>query len=171
MGTICGRRRRFEDPAGLFACWLLATRLPFVATQNMPDREGSADTATPLNRHGRDLVSAENSAVTPVLASRAKAGLAFNEMVARGELSGQPLTLGAYLNLRLLVSNLRKMREQAKLSLADVAEKSGMDKAMLSRLENGHVANPGIETIARYMDALNKEIEWRVLDAPAYKIS
>src|SRR5436190_11252259 len=33
----------------------------------------SADTATPLNRHGRDLVAAKNSAVTPVIASRAKA--------------------------------------------------------------------------------------------------
>jgi transcriptional regulator with XRE-family HTH domain len=40
-----------------------------------------------------------------------------------------------------------------------------MDKAMLSRLENGRVANPGIETISRYLDALDKVIEWRVADA------
>lgn len=33
---------------------------------------------------------------------------------------------------------------------------------MLSRLENGHVANPGIETILRYIDALGKVLEWRV---------
>jgi transcriptional regulator with XRE-family HTH domain len=37
---------------------------------------------------------------------------------------------------------------------------------MLSRLENGHVANPGIETICRYLDALNKSLEWRITDAP-----
>jgi DNA-binding Xre family transcriptional regulator len=87
------------------------------------------------------------------------------ELVVRGELSGQTLSLGAYVNLRLLVSSLRKMREQEKLSLSDVSERSGMDKAMLSRLENGHVPNPGIETIARYLDALDKEIEWRVVDS------
>ena len=89
------------------------------------------------------------------------------ELVARRELSGNPVSLGAYLNLRLLVGNLRKLREQVSLSLSDVAERSGMDKAMLSRLENGHVANPGIETIARYLDALDKVLEWRVTDASA----
>jgi DNA-binding Xre family transcriptional regulator len=89
------------------------------------------------------------------------------ELVARGELSGHPVSLGAYLNLRLLVGNLRKLREQVSLSLSDVAERSGMDKAMLSRLENGHVANPGIETISRYLDALDKVLEWRVTDASA----
>ena len=88
------------------------------------------------------------------------------ELVARGELSGQSVTLGAYLNLRLIVRNLRQIREQADLSLSDVSEKSGMDKAMLSRLENGHVANPGIETISRYLDALDKAFEWRIVEAP-----
>jgi DNA-binding Xre family transcriptional regulator len=87
------------------------------------------------------------------------------ELVQRGELSGTPVTLASYVNLRSLVIQLRKLREQANLSLADVSDRSGMDKAMLSRLENGHVANPGIETIARYLDALNKVLEWRVIDA------
>ena len=73
--------------------------------------------------------------------------------------------MGAYLNLRVLVGGLRKLREEAQLSISDVARRSGMDKAMLSRLENGRVANPGIETISRYLDALDKVIEWRVADA------
>jgi DNA-binding Xre family transcriptional regulator len=88
------------------------------------------------------------------------------ELVARGELSGNPIPLGTYLNLRLLIGNLRKLREQARLSLSEVSARSGMDKAMLSRLENGHVPNPGIETIARYLDALDKRLEWRVVDVP-----
>jgi len=83
------------------------------------------------------------------------------QLVERGELSGNPIALGSYLNLRLLVGNLRKLREQAQLSLADVAERSGMDKAMLSRLETGQVPNPGIETISRFLDALGKVLEWR----------
>jgi len=85
-------------------------------------------------------------------------------LIARGELSGKPISLGAYLNLRLLVGNLRKLREQVPLSLSQVAAKSGMDKAMLSRLENGHVSNPGIETISRYLNAIGKTLEWRVTD-------
>ncbi len=89
------------------------------------------------------------------------------QLIARGELSGNTMSLGAYLNLRLLVGNLRNLRERVQLSLTDVAERSGMDKAMLSRLENGHVANPGIETISRYLDALDKVLEWRVTDAVA----
>lgn len=90
-------------------------------------------------------------------------------LIAQGELSGQPLPLGAYLNLRLLVRSLRQMREQAQLSLTELSQRSGMDKAMLSRLENGHVSNPGIETIARYVNALDKNIEWRVVAASQEK--
>ena len=87
------------------------------------------------------------------------------ELVGQGELNGKPMPLGAYLNLRLLVRSLRQLREQAQLSLADLSQKTGMDKAMLSRLENGHVPNPGIETISRYFNALDKDIEWRVVAA------
>ena len=32
------------------------------------------------------------------------------ELVAQGELTGRPMPLGAYLNLRLIIRNLRKMR-------------------------------------------------------------
>lgn len=88
-------------------------------------------------------------------------------LVARGELSGSPISLGAYVSLRSLVGSLRPLREKAGLSLGDVSARSGMDKAMLSRLETGQVPNPGIETIARYLDALNKVVEWRVIDGPA----
>jgi DNA-binding Xre family transcriptional regulator len=88
------------------------------------------------------------------------------QLVTTGELSGQPVPLSVFVNLRLILVDLRKMREQAKLSLAEVSAKSGMDKAMLSRLENGHVANPGIETISRYLDALDKSLEWRIVDSP-----
>jgi hypothetical protein len=33
------------------------------------------------------------------------------ELIARGELSGQPMSLGTYLNLRQLVRSLRYLRE------------------------------------------------------------
>jgi hypothetical protein len=90
-----------------------------------------------------------------------------DKLVECGELSGTTISLGAYVSLRQLVGKLRTLREEAKLSLGDVSERSGMDKAMLSRLENGHVPNPGIETITRYLEALDKVLEWRVVDATA----
>jgi DNA-binding Xre family transcriptional regulator len=92
------------------------------------------------------------------------------ELSARGELTGQGVPLGVYLSLRVLVKSLRKMREEAQVSLADVSARCGMDKATLSRLENGHVPNPGIETICRYLSALEKGIEWRIVPAPTAPI-
>jgi DNA-binding Xre family transcriptional regulator len=86
-------------------------------------------------------------------------------LIGRDGLSGQAIALGTYLNLKLLVRSLRQLREQAKVSLAELSQRSAMDKAMLSRLENGHVPNPGIETISRYVNALDKDIEWRVVAA------
>jgi Helix-turn-helix len=91
--------------------------------------------------------------------------LSMDALIARGELSGHGIPLGTYLSLRLLVKSLRRLREQAQVSLSDVSQRSGMDKAMLRRLENGHVPNPGIETISRYLSALHKGIEWRIVDA------
>jgi hypothetical protein len=90
-----------------------------------------------------------------------------DSLIARGELSGHGVPLGTYLSLRLLVKSLRHLREQAQLSLSEVSQRSGMDRAMLSRLENGHVPNPGIETISRYLSALRKGIEWRIVDVSA----
>jgi len=87
------------------------------------------------------------------------------ELISKGELSGRPIALGTYIKLRLIVSSLKPIREECNLSLADVSERTGMDKAMLSRLENGHVENPGIETISRYLDAMNKAIEWRIVES------
>ena len=89
-----------------------------------------------------------------------------DELVARGELSGQGMPLGTYLALKLLVKSLRQLRQEANLSLAEVSQRSGMDKAMLSRLETGQVSNPGIATICRYLSALDKAVEWRLVPAP-----
>ncbi len=64
------------------------------------------------------------------------------------------------------IGGLRRHREQAGLSLADVAERSGIDKASLSRLENGWYPNPTINTLARYARAIGKRLvldvdDWR----------
>jgi len=56
------------------------------------------------------------------------------------------------------IGSLRQRREQAGLSLGDVAERSGIDKASLSRLENGWYPNPTLNTLARYARGIGKRL-------------
>ena len=46
----------------------------------------------------------------------------------------------------------------------DVAERSGIDKAALSRLENGVHDNPTVETLMRYATAIGKRLTWKLED-------
>lgn len=78
-----------------------------------------------------------------------------------------PMPHGVYLSLMAALHDLKKAREAAGLSLADVAERSGIDKAALSRLENGVQDNPTVETLLRYAAALGKQLSWTLQDLPA----
>ncbi len=80
-----------------------------------------------------------------------------------------PTTLGEYLALRTTLKSLRDAREAAGLSLADVAERTGIDKAALSRLETGGNANPTIETLSRYAAAIGKRVRWTIEDVAPSK--
>jgi DNA-binding XRE family transcriptional regulator len=90
------------------------------------------------------------------------------QLVASGEYN-EPLPLGEHLSIRQAIFALKKAREAAGLSLADVAERTGIDKAALSRVETGQNMNPTVATLCRYADALNKRWKWDLLDeiAPA----
>jgi ribosome-binding protein aMBF1 (putative translation factor) len=68
--------------------------------------------------------------------------------------------------LKAFLETLRREREAEGLSLADLAERSGMDKAALSRLENCQQMNPTLHTLARYARALGKHLRWSLEDAP-----
>ena len=60
--------------------------------------------------------------------------------------------------LRQIVGALRAERERLGLSLADIYERSGIDRAALSRLENNEDANPTLATLERYADAVGKQM-------------
>jgi transcriptional regulator with XRE-family HTH domain len=45
------------------------------------------------------------------------------------------------------------------LSLADIRERTGIDKSNLSRLENDAGANPTLDTLTRYAEAVGKKLE------------
>ncbi len=64
------------------------------------------------------------------------------------------------------LKRLREERERQGLSLADVEERSGLRRAVLSRLENDDgKANPTVLTLQRYAAALGLTVRAIVADA------
>lgn len=88
------------------------------------------------------------------------------QLLASGEYN-ESIPQGAYLELRQLMHALRAERQRQGLSLADVAKRSGIDKAALSRLENGQQINPTWNTLWRYALVLNKGVGLLVCELPA----
>ncbi|MEX0866427.1 MAG: helix-turn-helix transcriptional regulator [Pirellulales bacterium] len=60
--------------------------------------------------------------------------------------------------LRQVLTALRTERERQGLSLADINERTGIDRAALSRLENNQEANPTLATLERYAQAVGKHL-------------
>ena len=60
--------------------------------------------------------------------------------------------------LRQVLTALRTERERQGLSLADIYERTGIDRAALSRLENNENANPTLNTLERYASAFGKQL-------------
>ena len=59
---------------------------------------------------------------------------------------------------------LKSERIQQGLSLADIQQRTGIEKPNLSRLENDSLANPTIDTLCRYAEAVGKEIVITLVD-------
>jgi ribosome-binding protein aMBF1 (putative translation factor) len=60
---------------------------------------------------------------------------------------------------------LRSERERQGLSLTDMSERTGIDRATISKLETGKVANPTLATLRTYANALGKRLSWSLVDA------
>ena len=60
--------------------------------------------------------------------------------------------------LRELLMQLKAAREAKRLSLSDLMELTGMDRSALSKLETGQRANPTVETLVRYAEAVGKRL-------------
>jgi hypothetical protein len=80
-----------------------------------------------------------------------------NEYREKGtlETTGDGTPMGSLVAFRRFIMSLRRERERQGLSLSDVAERAKIDKAALSRLENGQQLNPTVNTLARYVSALS----------------
>jgi DNA-binding XRE family transcriptional regulator len=67
--------------------------------------------------------------------------------------------------LHELLQHLKATREAKGLSLADLTELTGMDRSALSKLETGQRANPTVETLVRYAEAVGKRLVVSLTDA------
>lgn len=79
------------------------------------------------------------------------------ELLASGDAT-EVVSHGEYLDLLGIIGKLKKHRQRQGLSLTDVAERSGMDRSAISRLENGQYLNPTMDTLYRYAQAVGAEI-------------
>src|SRR5262245_29628379 len=78
-----------------------------------------------------------------------------DELIRRGDIDpARTLAGDGYLALVRALADLKRLRSERGLSLADVTERSGLDRAAISRLESGKNPNPTFETVARYAAAL-----------------
>jgi DNA-binding phage protein len=64
----------------------------------------------------------------------------------------------AHATLQEAIELLKAERVRQGLSLADVQERTGMERPNLSRLENDAEANPTVATLSRYAEALGKKL-------------
>jgi len=79
------------------------------------------------------------------------------ELVASGEGANFDLH-GEYRQLRPFVDEIKRTREAAGLTLAEVSRRCGIDQPALSRLENGHNKNPTLDTLWRYAAAVGRRL-------------
>ena len=80
------------------------------------------------------------------------------QLVSSGEFSGNPVPMGLYLQMQQLLHDLKKARAAARLSLADLAQRTGMDKSVLSKMENGRHGIPTLPSLARYAQAVGLQL-------------
>jgi hypothetical protein len=83
------------------------------------------------------------------------------ELIRAGECNPDAvMTMGMYFDIQRALQALKKERERSGLRIGDVAERSGLDRAVISRLENGKQDNPTIATLMRYAAAIGKRFLW-----------
>jgi len=83
------------------------------------------------------------------------------EMIREGNCDPDSvMTMGMYVDIQSALQSLKQERKRSGLSISDVAKRSGLDRAVVSRLENGKQDNPTIATLMRYAAAVGKRFLW-----------
>ncbi|MGE3820472.1 MAG: helix-turn-helix domain-containing protein [Isosphaeraceae bacterium] len=115
-----------------------------------------------MGKSYEELTPVERAKVDAFRARRRTPAALAEEQAMRESLREEFPPATPHPELAALTSELRAERERLNLSLADVAERSGLDKTVISRLENNRVLNPTFATLARYAAALQKRVVMRV---------
>jgi ribosome-binding protein aMBF1 (putative translation factor) len=89
-----------------------------------------------------------------------------DELVASGDYDG-PFRQGDIMTLLSALATLKRERERQGLSLAEISDRSGLDKGMISRLENGKILNPTVNTLWKYANAVGMTVSMSAEKAPA----
>jgi len=85
----------------------------------------------------------------------------FEDLIRAGECDPDAvMTMGMYFDIQRALQALKQERKRSGLSIGDVAERSGLDRAVISRLENGKQDNPTVATLMRYAAAVGKRFLW-----------
>ena len=86
-------------------------------------------------------------------------------LIESGEIDTDRITSGtAEESLLRTLSALQQARRCRGLSLTEIARRSGIDLACLSRLETGKNPNPTFETLSRYAAAMGLGIELSLVE-------
>jgi DNA-binding Xre family transcriptional regulator len=75
------------------------------------------------------------------------------------------LTMGEYLEARVILFELKKERERQHMTIAEMARRTGIDAAHLSRLEAGKADNPTLNVLQRMAAALHKSLSFALADS------
>jgi DNA-binding XRE family transcriptional regulator len=108
-----------------------------------------------------DLSQEQEDAIAAVRARSRVERPGSDELIDTGELD-ELVPHAQYIAIRALGLKLREIREGLGLSLTDLSERSGLTRAVLSRLENGWKLNPTIETLFRYAEALGADLQFTI---------
>lgn len=81
------------------------------------------------------------------------------QLLAGGNYFG-PIDTPTYFLTKAIARQLRTFREQQKISLEELATRSGLDKSTVSRLETGGIPNPTVSTLGKYAFALGRQLKF-----------
>lgn len=76
----------------------------------------------------------------------------------------EAMSQGDYFDLMQAFAELRRVRESKSLSLAEIAKRTGIGKAALSRLETGRNLNPTLKTLECIARAVGVRLRLQVED-------